>query len=198
MVTEITIAIATAAAALLTSFATIIHNQILKKKEMVHKVVLENRVRYLMEIREGFSNFIGLCNIRTIRLAKDDPVVMEKYSGMLFLGYGKIKTHLKPFYDIDNEVLTSLDRLYDCVLSILDGDEGAAESIDELRETFSDLYLKYDWAYWKYIQKQRSGKYIDSDGAFDDTYREFIKSLEKTSNKLRYPILIPCGYSARI
>ena len=185
MATEIIIAIATAAVALVTSIASIVHNRIQQKKDRVQKTVLENRVKYLVEIREGYSSIIGLSNIKTIRLAKNSPEVMEKFSEMLFTGYGKIKAHIKPFYEIDKELLISLDRLYDCILSALNGDEHEAGSLDELRESFSDLYLKYDWAYWKYIQSQRDGIFVDSDDAFDKIYYDFVEGIEKNQKEMR-------------
>ena len=163
-------AIITAGLAFVTSVISIFYNFIQGKRESVRKIILQNRVKYMEEIREGFTNVVGLSFDKAIKLAKGDPRFMTTFSEKLFYGYGKIKTFIKPFYPVDKELLTSLDLLYNCILSALCGDEDAFLSLDKLREDFADKYLKYDWAYWKYIQKQRDGKYFDSDKAFDRVY----------------------------
>ncbi len=53
--------------------------------------------------------------------------------------------------------------------------------LDGLKEDFADKYLKYDWAYWKYLQKQKEGNYMNSDDAFDNVYYEFIEEIKKNS-----------------
>ena len=46
---------------------------------------------------------------------------------------------------------------------------------------FSERYHKYDWAYWKYIQSQKDGDYVDSDGAFDAVYNKLAEDVAKHS-----------------
>lgn len=179
MNTETIIAIITAGIALVTSVASFTYNFIQNRKERVQKIILENRIKYLNEIRNGFSNFVGLANIEAINYAKNNSEAMKVFSENLFLGYGKIKTYVKPFYQIDNELLVALDKLYYCILSTLNGDNKTNTPIDDLREDFTDKYLKYDWAYWKYIQRQKEGNYINSDDAFDKVYYEFIETINK-------------------
>ena len=176
---ETIIAIVTAGIAFITSVASFIYNLSQSRKERVQKIVLSNRITYLNEIRNGFTCIIGLCNLKAIRLAKENKDVMKVFSEKLFSGYGRLKAYIKPFYQIDEELLVALDDLYNCVLSSFYDDEIDAESIDRLRNVFTDKYAKYDWAYWKYIQWQKNGKYINSDDAFDKVYNEFVKEISK-------------------
>lgn len=111
------------------------------------------------EIREGFTCFIGLANSEAVRHACNSPEIMKIYTSSLFNGYGKIKTYIKPFYKIDNELLTALDKLYNSILCALNGGENSPTEIDDLSKDFADKYLVYDWAYWKYIQRQKEGNY---------------------------------------
>lgn len=179
MKAETIIAIVTAGIALITSVVSFTYNLIQNRKDRVQKVILNNRVKYMEEIRAGYMNLIGLANSNAIKYAKSDKEVMKNFSANLFIGYGKLKTYIKPFYEIDKDLLISLDNLYTCILSALNGAEEGEQSLDELRETFSDKYLKYDWAYWKYIQRQREGNYMNSDDAFDQVYFDFIKTIDK-------------------
>lgn len=180
MKVETIIAIITALIAFLTSVASFTYNLIQNRKDRIQKVILDNRIKYMDEIREGFTNIISLVNIDAINYAKSNKEVMKIYSQNLFNGYGKIKTYIKPFYkDIDYKLLTALDKLYYCALSILNGSEEGKNSIDGLREDFADKYLKYDWAYWKYIQRQKEGNYMNSDDAFDKVYYEFLEEIKK-------------------
>ncbi len=178
---ETIIALITAGIAFITSVAGFTYNLIQNRKDRIQKVILENRVSYMNQIRQGFTNIIGLGNIRAIKLAQSDSNVMKIYTEKFFYGYGKIKTYIKPFYKIDKELLTALDSLYDCVLSSLCGDKENINSIDKLRESFSDKYLKYDWAYWKYIQRQKDGNYMNSDDAFDGVYYKLEEDIQKNS-----------------
>lgn len=176
---EIIIAMVSAGIAFATSIATFIYNVIQNRKDRMQKVVLDNRIKYMMYIREGYSSFIGLANVEAIEWVQKSSEVMKIYSSNLFEGYGKIKTYLKPFYTIEKEILTSLDKLYFCILSVLNGAEADKEYIDNLRKDFADKYLKYDWAYWKYIQSQREGNFIDSDEAFDKIYYDLVDQINK-------------------
>jgi len=182
MNTETIIAIVTAGIAFITSLASFTYNFIQNRKERIQKIILENRIKYLNEIRNGFSIFIGLANTEAIEFAKNNSEAMKVFSENLFLGYGKIKTYIKPFYKIDNDLLISLDNLYNCILSVLNGDEKKQALIDGLKEDFADKYLKYDWAYWKYIQKQKEGNFMNSDDAFDNVYYEFTEEIKKNSD----------------
>ena len=154
------------------------YNLVQAKKTRIQKIILENRIKYLSEIRDGFSSFIGLCNIDAINYAKTDSNVMKVYAEKLFNGFGKIKTYIKPFYKIDKDLLDLLDSLYYCVLNILNDKNEECERVETLRESFADKYLKYDWAYWKYIQTQKNGKYVNSDDAFDKVYNEFMEEIK--------------------
>ena len=176
---ETIIAIITAGIAFVTSAATLTYNLMQSRKERVQKIILDNRISYMNEMRDGFANVIGLSNAKAIALAKADANVMKTFSQKLFGGYGKIKAYIKPFYKIDKALLDALDSLYDCILALLEGNAEAADSIDALREAFADKYLKYDWAYWKYIQSQRNAGYINSDEDFDKIYYQFVDTVEK-------------------
>lgn len=182
MSVETIIAIVTAGIAFVTSVASFTYNLIQNRKDRIQKVILDNRIKYMDEIREGFSNFIGLANVEAIRYARSNAEVTKVFSGNLFTGYGKIKTYVKPFYDIDRELLDSLDRLYGCVLSVLNGNAESEARLEDFNKDFSDKYLKYDWAYWKYIQLQKAGNYMNSDDAFDKVYADFLKEIEEKKN----------------
>ena len=177
MSVETIIAIVTAGIALVTSVVSFTYNMIQNRKSRVQKVVLDNRIKYLYEIREGFTNVIGLAHAEAVETALNDAEIKKIYLEKLFTGYGKIKTYIKPFYEIDKALLISLDNLYSCILLLLNG-EGKAESLDGLRKDFEDKYLKYDWAYWKYIQRQKQGNFMNSDDAFDNVYYDFVKDLK--------------------
>ena len=181
MSVETIIAIVTAGIALITSVASFTYNLIQNRKERIQKVILDNRIKYMNEIREGFTNFIGTANTEAIKFAQNNSEVMKSYSENLFNGYGKIKTYIKPFYKIDNELLIALDSLYDCILSVINGNRENEKLIDDLREDFAKKYLTYDWAYWKYIQRQREGNYMNSDDAFDEVYYKFVKEINSNS-----------------
>lgn len=176
---ETIIAIVTAGIAFLTSVASFTYNFIQNRKDRIQKVILDNRIVYMNEIREGFSNIIGLANAEAVKYAKSNKEVMKVYSENLFKGYGKIKTYIKPFYEIDNALLTSLDELYNCILSVLNGNGEHEASIAALCDDFADKYLKYDWAYWNYIQCQKEGNYMNSDDAFDKVYEKFLKEIKE-------------------
>lgn len=179
MSVETVIAIVTAIIAFCTSVASFTYNLIQNRKNRIQKIILDNRIKYMNEIREGFTNFIGLTNVKAINLAKSNADITANFTQKLFYGYGKIKTYIKPFYDIDKVLLTALDSLYECVLSILGGEEKDISLLKGLTEDFTDKYLKYDWAYWKYIQRQKEGNYMNSDNAFDAIYYDFVEKLNK-------------------
>lgn len=179
MSVETIIAIVTAGIAFVTSFVSFSYNLIQNRKDRIQKVILDNRIKYLHEIRDGFSSFIGLANIGAIKSAKNSSEVLKSFSSELFKGYGKIKTYIKPFYQIDKELLLALDKTYDQVLSMLNGESDDVNALNTLREDFSDKYLKYDWAYWKYIQRQKEGNYMNSDDAFDNVYNQFLEDIGK-------------------
>lgn len=181
MSVETIIAIVTAGIALITSVASFTYNLIQSRKDRIQKVILDNRIKYMNEIRDGFADFIGSANIEAIKLAQSNSEVMKNYSKNLFSGYGKIKTYIKPFYKIDKELLIALDSIYNCILSVLNGNKENEKLIDDLREDFAKKYLTYDWAYWKYIQRQREGNYMNSDDAFDDVYYNFVEEINKNS-----------------
>ena len=181
MKVETIIAIVTAAIAFLTSVASFTYNLIQTRKDRIQKVIWDNRIKYMTEIKEGFTSFIGLVNLEAIKFAQNNKDVLKIYSEKLFNGYGKIKTYIKPFYKIDYELLTALDKLYYCTLSVLNGADENKNTIDGLREDFADKYLKYDWAYWKYIQRQKEGNYMNSNNAFDEVYYDFLKEVDKNS-----------------
>lgn len=181
MSVETIIAIVTAGIALITSVASFTYNLIQNRKERVQKVILDNRIKYMNEIRDGFADFIGTANTEALKFAQSNSEVMKNYSEKLFSGYGKIKTYIKPFYKIDKELLVALDSLYDCILSVLNGNTENGKLIDDLREDFAKKYLTYDWAYWKYIQRQREGNYMNSDDAFDDVYYKFVEEINNNS-----------------
>ncbi|MCM1440317.1 MAG: hypothetical protein NC131_14105 [Roseburia sp.] len=178
---ETIIAIVTAGIAFITSVASFTYNFIQNRKDRIQKVILENRIKYMDEIREGFSNFIGLANTEAIKYVQSNPDAMKVFSERLFLGYGKLTTYIKPFYKIDKELLVAFDKLYYCILAVLNGDKKAETAMNDLREDFADKYLKYDWAYWKYIQRQKDGNYMNSDDAFDNVYNEFVEEISKNS-----------------
>lgn len=178
---ETIIAIVTAAIAFLTSVASFTYNLVQNRKDRIQRVILDNRIKYMNEIRDGFTNLIGLANMGAIKAAKNNSEVLKNFSSSLFSGYGKIKTYIKPFYDIDRALLIALDDLYNCILAVLNGEDKDGASLDGLREDFADKYLKYDWAYWKYIQRQKEGNYMNSDDAFDNVYYEFTEEIEKKS-----------------
>ncbi|MDE5943053.1 MAG: hypothetical protein K2H30_02465 [Clostridia bacterium] len=175
---ETLIAILTSAFALVTAVAGFMLSFINAKKDRVQKVILENRLKYQYEIHEGFSNFIGLANSRAIKIVKKNSDAAKTFYSQLFCGYGKIKTYIKPFFTMDRALVESLDKLYERILAELNG-EKVADTLDILREDFKDKYLKYDWAYWLYIQEQKSGAFIDSDESFNKTYKRLIGKLDE-------------------
>ena len=179
MKAETIIALITASVAFLTSVSSFTYNLIQNRKNRIQKIVLENRVKYMNEIRDGFASIISACNVQMICLAKNDSAIRKTCVEKMIYGYGKIKAYIKPFYAIDRELLTALDGLYDCILSALNGEEEKVQAIVGLRDDFADKYLKYDWAYWKYIQRQKGGNYMNSDDAFDKIYYEFTESIKK-------------------
>lgn len=179
MSAELIIALVTAGIALITSAVTFSYGVIQNKKNRIQKIILDNRIKYMDEIREGFTAIIGLANTGAIKAVNNSPEAKKIYFQNLLYGYGKIKTYIKPFYKPDSALLNSLDNLYDCILCVLNGDVKKAAELEDLKKDFEDKYLIYDWSYWKYIQKQKSGNYMDSDDAFDEVYDEFLKSLEK-------------------
>lgn len=176
---ETIIAILTAGFAAITSIASFTFNIIQGRRDRTRQVILANRIKYMDEMREGFTLFIGLANVEAIKLAKNNTEVLKNFSNNLSLGYGKIKTYIKPFYEIDKALLDSLDELYYCILSVLNGENKNETLVDSLRESFADKYLKYDWAYWKYIQRQKEGNFMNSDDAFDNVYYQFIEEIKK-------------------
>lgn len=179
MSVETIIAIVTAGIALVTSAVSFSYNLIQNRKSRIQKVILDNRIKYLYGIREGFTDFIGLANAGAITAATHSEDIKKVFVTNLFSGYGKIKTYIKPFYEIDEALLKVLNETYFCILDILNGKSERAAEIDGLRESLEDKYLKYDWAYWKYIQSQKEGNFMNSDDAFDEVYYQFVKSLNK-------------------
>ena len=175
---EIIIAIVTAGIALVTSVVSFTLNVINAKKDRVQKVILENRIKYLYEIRAGFSDLIGLADSSAIKLAKSNSEAAKAFYSRLFTGYGKIKTYIKPFFSMDRELVEALDRLYEQILAELNGAK-VSKTLGVLREDFKDKYLKYDWAYWLYIQEQKSGVYINSNTSYNKTYEKFIDNLDE-------------------
>lgn len=179
---EAIIAIVTAGLAFVTSLATFSFNISQSRRSKVQKVVLENRIKYMNEMRDGFTELIGLANAESILLAMNNADIKQQFAVNLWHGYGKIKTYIKPFYAIDKALLDSLDKLFFCIISALNDNKSAYSELRELCRDFEDKYLKYDWAYWKYIQSQREGVFMDSDDAFDNVYYKFVESLNQKSD----------------
>ena len=177
MEVETIIAILTAGFAAITSVASFTLSFIQGRRDRTRQVILANRIKYMDEMREGFTNFIGLANAEAIKAAKNNSEVLKTFSGNLFTGYGKMKTYIKPFYDIDSALLDALDKTYNYVLLMLNGTKNDDAELESLRKDFEMKYLKYDWAYWKYIQRQKEGNFMNSDDAFDKVYYEFIATL---------------------
>lgn len=173
------IAVVSACFAVVTSAVSLTLNFIQGRRERTRQVILTNRIKYMDEIREGFTNFIGLANVGAIKAAKNNNDVLKSFTSNLFVGYGKIKTYIKPFYDIDRELLEALDKTYNCILAMLNGEVTDSAELEKSSKDFESKYLKYDWAYWKYIQRQKEGNFINSDDAFDNVYYDFVKSLPK-------------------
>ncbi|MDE7439854.1 MAG: hypothetical protein K2N23_05045, partial [Clostridia bacterium] len=171
------IAVVSACFAVITSVASFTINFIQGRRERTRQVILTNRIKYMDEMREGFTSFIGLAHSDAIKAAKNNSEVLKSFSSNLFIGYGKIKTYIKPFYDIDRELLDALENTYKCVLSMLNGEKNDGAELELLRKDFEKKYLKYDWAYWKYIQRQKEGNFMNSDDAFDRVYYDFVKSI---------------------
>ncbi len=178
MSAETIIAIVTAGIALVTSVASFTYNFIQNKKDRVQKVILDNRIKYMYAMREGYSSLIGLANAGAINSLKNGDEVKKIYFEKLFSGYGQIKSYIKPFYSIDIELLTALDKLYSYILAMINGEENDDQKLEAYREDFSKKYLIYDWAYWKYIQRQKEGNYTNSDDAFDKVYEDFLEELK--------------------
>lgn len=59
------------------------------------------------------------------------------------------------------------------------GDEKDISLLKGHTEDFTDKHLKFDWAYWKYIQRQKEGNYMNSHNAFDAVYYDFVEKLNK-------------------
>lgn len=74
---ETVIAIVTAGIALLTSIVSFSYNLIQNRKDRIQKVILDNRIKYMNEIREGFTCFIGLANSEAVRHACNNPEIMK-------------------------------------------------------------------------------------------------------------------------
>ncbi len=91
MSVETVIAIVTAIIAFCTSVASFTYNLIQNRKNRIQKIILDNRIRYMNEIREGFTNFIGLTNVKAINLAKSNADITANFTQKLFYGYGKNK-----------------------------------------------------------------------------------------------------------
>ncbi len=174
---ESIIAVVSACFAVITSIASITLNFIQNRRARTREVILTNRIKYMYEIREGFTDFIGLANMEAIKAAKSNSEVLKNFSSNLFNGYGKIKTYIKPFYDIDRELLEALDKTYNCIWALLNGKASDGAELELLCKDFELKYLKYDWAYWKYIQRQKEGNFMNSDDAFDRVYEDFVKSI---------------------
>ena len=179
MEVETIITIVTASLAFITSAWNLIYNINKGKKERIDKVILSNRIEYMREMRSGFSSMIALCSAGAVSLAQKDVEVRKVFIEKWFSGYGKIKTLLKPFYNIEKEILVALDALYSYVLVALNEKKEDLGEMDRLRGDFADKYLTYDWAYWKYIQEQKDGKYINSDDDFDKIYRQLVEDIDK-------------------
>lgn len=173
------VALVSACLAVATSVISLTLNLIHGRRERTRQVILTNRIKYMDEMREGFTNFIGLANVEAIKAANNNIEVLRNFTSNLFVGYGKIKTYIKPFYDIDRELLEALDKTYNCVLAMLNGEATDSAELEKLSKDFEMKYLKYDWAYWKYIQRQKEGNFMNSDDAFDNVYYDFVKSLPK-------------------
>lgn len=171
------IAVVSACFAVFVSVASFVLNFIQNRRERTRQVILTNRIKYMDEIREGFTDFIGLANPEAIKAAKNHSEVLKNFSDRLFKGYGKIKTYIKPFYDIDRALLDALDKTYGCILRMLNGEKNDGRELQLLSKDFEIKYLKYDWAYWKYIQRQKEGNFMNSDDAFDSVYYDFVKTI---------------------
>lgn len=174
---ESIIAVVSACFAVIISVTSFALGFIQNRRERTRQVILTNRIKYMDEMRAGFTNFIGLANIDAIKAAKNNSEVLKNFSNNLFIGYGKIKTYVKPFYDIDRALLDALDSTYNYILSVLNGEKNDGNELAILRKDFELKYLKYDWAYWKYIQRQKEGNFMNSDDAFDKVYYEFVKTI---------------------
>ena len=173
------IAVISASLAVITSVISFSLSFVQHRRERTRQIILTNRIKYMDEIRAGFTDFIGLANPEAIKAAKSNSDDLRSFSENLFIGYGKIKTYVKPFYDIDRALLDSLDKTYNCILRMLNGELTDGSELELARKDFELKYLKYDWAYWKYIQRQKEGNFMNSDDAFDNVYNEFVKTLPK-------------------
>ena len=172
------VTIIAAVLAFVASALSLLYNVNQAKKDRIQKVVLNNRIEYLKGSRSGFSSLIALCTADAVKLAQKDPEIMKVYVDKWFCGYGQIKTYLKPFYAVEKDILNALELLHTFVLSALYEKRQDLSELAKMRDDFVGKYHVYDWAYWKYIQEQKNGKYINSDDDFDTIYDQLSEEVK--------------------
>ncbi|NCA92944.1 hypothetical protein EOM82_06855 [bacterium] len=179
MFNSVLIALIPASLAFVAAAASLAYSFLKGKQDNVLKIVTEGRIRYLAGIREGYAAFIGLTHIEIIESAQAFKAKDYPYLNFLAISYGKIKSYIKPFYEIDATLLQSLDKLYLLVLQTFSGVIVDKDELPKERVRFEKLFAQYDWAYWLYIQRQANGKYIDSKNSYDEEYTKLLESLKQ-------------------
>jgi hypothetical protein len=145
--------------------------------------VTSGRIKYLDEIRKANGFLLGLIDRDTIKfLAKTQKTdkCCESYLVSLNTEVGKLKTYFKPFYPIEQAIISALDALVEqCTAQFLSPEQELGTELNTAAKRYNTLYAQYDWAYWQYIQKQADGKFLNSSVQFDKVYGELAKEMKK-------------------
>jgi len=162
-------AIVTAAAAL---FAIIV-SWSNSKKGSILKVVVESRVEYMQSLRSANATFIGLADPDVILQSMKTVSLVPAYPKDLAVAAGSLKTLLKPFYKIEQQLIKMINSIEKRCFALF-AEDGSVDitKLKQSLELYTQLFAQYDWAYWQYVMKQADGKLRNSDEHFDKTYEE--------------------------
>jgi len=173
METAIIIAIISSSLTVIITVVNILLSINQRKKADRLATVTIGRVKYLDKIRAANAEFAGRTEIHVIKYCAANPGDKQNYPVDISIAAANLKTFLKPFYKIEQTIITQIDKLLQvCLSQFVRPDNDFSNEITKLKTKYDKLYAQYDWSYWRYIQKQYDGRELNSDNDFDAVYKK--------------------------
>jgi len=181
-------------AVIISSFLTIVVTvvnvvmSVMQKKQSDRlTIVTSGRIKYLDQIRSANADFVGRTEVPVIKYCAANVGDEQNYPVDISIAAANLKTFLKPFYRIEEKIITQVDELLQaCLRQFAEPDADYSQKIEDLRRRYNKLYAQYDWAYWKYIQEQYDGRVLDSDSDFDAVYEQMQNTFTRSDYKSGY------------
>jgi hypothetical protein len=141
------------------------------KRKQISDTVAKQRLLFLQQYRNLFSQIIALCDVNSIMFCEQKNFYFELCEKII-----KLKILFKRIYSQEKELLYQIDKLRDCAITFYQSNADV-KNMNALKDQVDTLYQLidiYDLAYWRFIINQASGKNVESDN-FDKIYEKVKK-----------------------